>query len=62
MARQNIKLVLIDLHQNNITHMYNAITIIDDSYFQEQITGISIISNKLETKQTVPQQKPNIKY
>jgi hypothetical protein len=27
--------------------MYNAITKIDDSYFQEQITGISIISNKL---------------
>jgi hypothetical protein len=46
MARQNIRLVLIDLHQNNITHMYNAITKIDDSYFQEQITGISIISNK----------------
>jgi hypothetical protein len=62
MARQNIRLVLIDLHQNNITHMYNAITIINDNYFQEQITGISIISNKLETKKNVPQQKPNIKY
>jgi hypothetical protein len=37
-------------------------TEIQDSYFQEQITGISIISNKIETKKTVPQQKPNIKY
>ncbi len=43
MTRENIRLVLIDLHQNNITHMYNAITIINDNYFQEKITGISII-------------------
>jgi len=62
MARQKIRLVLIDIHQDNITNMYNAITIIDDNYFQEQIIGILIISNKLETKKKVPQQKPNIRY